>query len=159
MEGTRVDEAEHPVAELYRSEGDRLWRAIFAFTRDRTVTDDAVAEAFAQCIRRGTAVRSPRDWVWRAAFRIAAGELQERGRWRSLSIEHDATVDAPDAPWELLDALARLSPHQRAAFLLRHVGGYDAAAIGSVLGCSASSARVHIFRARRRLREHLEASE
>ena len=159
MEGSRVGEVEHPVEALYREDGERLWRAIFAFTRDRSVADDAVAEAFAQCIRRGDAVRSPRDWVWRAAFRIAAGELQERGRWRSLDVSDDAAVDSPEAPWELLDALAGLSPHQRAAFLLRHVGGYDAAAIGEVLGCSASSARVHVFRAKRNLREHLEASE
>ncbi len=46
---------------LYREEGDRLWRALFAFAHDREMASDAVAEAFAQCIRRGEAVRSPRD--------------------------------------------------------------------------------------------------
>jgi RNA polymerase sigma factor (sigma-70 family) len=55
----------------------------------------------------------------------------------------------------LLQALASLPAHQRAAFLLRHVGGYDARGIGEILGCSASTARVHVFRARRRLREYL----
>ena len=34
------------------------------------------AEAFAQALRRGTAIRDPRSWVWRAAYRIAAGEKQ-----------------------------------------------------------------------------------
>ena len=154
-----MDETERPLEAVYRDEGDRLWRAVFAFARNREIASDAVAEAFAQCIRRGDAVQSPRDWVWKAAFRIAAGELQERGRWRSLDVSADAAIEAPEAPWELLDAMARLSPHQRAAFLLRHVGGYDSAAIGGVLGCSASSARVHVFRAKRKLREHLEASE
>jgi DNA-directed RNA polymerase specialized sigma24 family protein len=38
------------------------------------------------------------------------------------------------------------------------VGGYDAGAIGDILGCSASTARVHVFRARQRLRHDLEGS-
>jgi RNA polymerase sigma factor (sigma-70 family) len=157
MEGSLVSKADDPIALLYREEGDRLWRAVFAFARDRDLASDAVAEAFAQCIRRGDAVRSPRDWVWKAAFRIAAGELQERGRWRSLSAEGASAVELPGSSARLVEALAGLSPHQRAAFLLRHVGGYDAAGIGDVLGCSPSTARVHVFRAKRKLREHLEA--
>jgi len=38
---------------------------------DPEVASDAVAEAFAQLIRRGDEVRDPRAWVWRSAFRIA----------------------------------------------------------------------------------------
>ncbi|HJP65116.1 MAG TPA: hypothetical protein VKA30_02300 [Actinomycetota bacterium] len=63
---------------LYRQEGARLWRSVYAFTADREVTNDAVAEAFAQLLRRGQDVRKPRAWVWKAAFRIAAGELKRR---------------------------------------------------------------------------------
>lgn len=69
------------ISQLYREHGARLWRAAFAFTHDRGITDDAVAEAFAQCIRRGGAVRDPTAWVWKATFRIAASALKERGRW------------------------------------------------------------------------------
>src|SRR5688500_11642304 len=68
------------IEELYRSDGDRIWRAVFAFTGDRAVASDAVAEAIAQAIRRGRAIRDPQRWVWRAAFRIAAGDLGKRRR-------------------------------------------------------------------------------
>ncbi len=132
---------------------------MFAFAHDREIASDAVSEAFAQCIRGGDAVRSPRDWVWKAAFRIAAGELQERQRWRSLTADPDSVSPVPEASARLLDAIARLSPHQRAAFLLRHIGGYDAGSIGDILGCGASTARVHVFRARRRLQHELEARD
>jgi hypothetical protein len=44
------------------------------------VANDAVAEAFAQAIRRGDEVRDPLRWVTKAAYRIAAGELQLRRR-------------------------------------------------------------------------------
>jgi DNA-directed RNA polymerase specialized sigma24 family protein len=65
---------------LYRENGDRLWWALVAFTGDRDIASDAESEAFAQAIRRGEAIRDPLAWIWKAAFRIAAGELKERGR-------------------------------------------------------------------------------
>src|SRR5437870_8933778 len=68
------------VERIYREDGGRLWRAVLVFAGDPEVASDAVAEAFAQVLRRGRAVRSPGAWVWRAAFRIAAGELKLRGR-------------------------------------------------------------------------------
>ena len=63
---------------LYRQDGDRLWRALLAYDGDPDVASDAVAEAYAQLLRRGGAVRDPQAWVWRAGFRIAAGELKRR---------------------------------------------------------------------------------
>lgn len=66
------------IERLYRERGDRIWRGLLAFSGDPEVASDAVAEAFAQVLRRGEEVRDPERWVWRAAFRIAAGELKER---------------------------------------------------------------------------------
>ena len=68
---------------LYRQDGARMWRALAAYSGSREVAQDAVSEAFAQAIARGSAIRSPQRWVWKAAYRIAAGELQERLRQRS----------------------------------------------------------------------------
>ena len=50
---------EDRVERLYREQGRRLWAAVLAYTRDRDVADDAVAEAFAQLIRRDDEVRDP----------------------------------------------------------------------------------------------------
>src|SRR4030095_4459457 len=63
------------IERLYRERGDRIWRGLLAFAGDPEVASDAVAEAFAQVLRRGDEVRDPERWVWRAAFRIAAGAL------------------------------------------------------------------------------------
>jgi RNA polymerase sigma-70 factor (ECF subfamily) len=140
--------------DLYRNEGDRLWRAVFAFAGDRGVADDAVSEAFAQCIRRGTEVRDPRAWVWRAAFRIAAGELKERGRWESLPDTDRA--EEPSSASALLDALVQLPARQRAVLLLFHYAGYASTEIAQMLGMAAPTVRVHLTRGRRRLRRLLE---
>ena len=49
--------------QLYRDDGARLWRALVAFSGDRDVASDAVAEAFAQAIGRGNHLRDPQRWV------------------------------------------------------------------------------------------------
>jgi len=76
---TKVDRAPAGVSRmeqiecLYRERGDRICRGLLAFSGDPEVANDAVAEAFAQVLRRGDEVRDPERWIWRAAFRIAAG--------------------------------------------------------------------------------------
>jgi RNA polymerase sigma-70 factor (ECF subfamily) len=149
----RIQDESDRVGRLFVEEQERLWRAVFAFAGDRDVASDAVAEAFAQCLRRGDAVRDPRAWIWRSAFRIAAGELKDRGRWAPWPAE--ASVDIPEAQG-LLVALGSLPPMQRATIILRHYAGYDAGEIAAGLGIGRSTVRVHLSRGRRRLRALLE---
>ncbi|MDP9222366.1 MAG: sigma-70 family RNA polymerase sigma factor [Actinomycetota bacterium] len=157
MQRRSATEETERVGHLYAEEGERLWRAVFAFAGDREVASDAVAEAFAQCLRRGGAVRDPRRWVWRAAFRIAAGELKERGRWARWPT--DAVVYDADPPGGLFPALRSLPPMQRATLVLRHYAGYDAGEIAQALGIGRATVRVHLSRGRRRLRTLLEEDD
>jgi RNA polymerase sigma-70 factor (ECF subfamily) len=148
-----VDAAED-LDRLYRTHADRLWRAVFAFAGDPDVASDAVAEAFAQCLARGRAVRMAERWVWKAAFRIAAGELKER-RLRNLELE-DRAVDSEEPFADLLSSLATLSPRQRACLVLRYYAGYRPGEIAAILGSTAATVRVHLNQGRRRLRRLLE---
>jgi RNA polymerase sigma-70 factor, ECF subfamily len=142
---------------LYRDEGARIWRALVAQTGDREIAADAVAEAFAQVIRRGEKVRAPGPWLWRAAFRIAMGELRERDRRQPL--EAQSSVEMTEPPTDLLRALARLSPNQRAATLLRYYAGYSTREIAGILGANPATVRVHLSHGRRRLRGLLEDTD
>jgi len=90
---------------------------VLGYAGDVALTDAAVAEAFAQLLRRGDAVSDQRAHVWRAAFRIAAGELQRRGRTTQDVIER--AVEDPEPDWQLLGALQSLSEQQRAIVILR----------------------------------------
>jgi RNA polymerase sigma-70 factor (ECF subfamily) len=143
---------------LYDAEGARLWRAVYAYARDRDVASDAVAEAFAQCLRRGDAVRDPRAWVWRSAFRIAAGELKRRGTLTHDVPERSYEMEL-DAAEALVETLGRLSPTQRAVVLLRHYAGEPTDVIAATLGMSRATVRVHLYRARVRLAALLEEDE
>jgi len=139
---------------LYREDGTRLWRAVRAYAADTNVADDAVAEAFAQLLRRGEEVREPQKWVWRAAFKIAAGELHRRRRDVAEAPADVGALD-PECTVDLHRALALLSPSQRAAVVLHDYAGYSASESARVFGSTEAAMRVHLMRGRRRLRELL----
>jgi RNA polymerase sigma-70 factor (ECF subfamily) len=139
---------------LYREDGARLWRALVGFSGDREVASDAVAEAFAQALGRGGELRDQQRWVWRAAFRIAAGELKDRRRFQASP--SDAGYEIAEPPARLVAGLARLSPNQRAALVLHYYAGYPTKEIAGILGSSPATVRVHLSQGRKRLRRILE---
>lgn len=149
----RVTEIRGEVEALYRSEGARLWSAVRAYTGDGGISDDAVSEAFAQLLRRGDEVRHPGAWVWATAFRVAARELQQRR----------ATVpDPPDTPYDsamsdqrVLSAIARLSDRQRASVVLHYYADRPVKEVADLLGSTTAAVSVHLFRARKNLRDLL----
>jgi len=154
QDATVTSGAEAALERLFEAEAKRIWRALVAYTGDREVASDAMAEAFAQALARGDEVRSAERWVWRAAFRIAAGELKTRARDRPM-IE-DLRYDMPEPPRDLIAALHKLSPRQRAALVLHYYVGYSTREIGEIVGSSAATVRVHLSQGRRRLRRLLE---
>ena len=148
------ESAERRLERVYREQGARLWRALLLTSGSREVADDAVAEAFAQALRRGRAVRDPAAWVWRVAFRLAAGELKERGRVRAF--EDEPMIGLPDPFIDLWRAMARLPMKQRASIVLADYAGWSHREVARALGSTVSAVGVHVHRARKRLRDLLE---
>lgn len=135
---------------VYRHEADRMWRALFAYAADTEIASDAVAEAFAQAIRRGAAIRDARAWVWKAGFRIAAGELKRRSR--NTDLIPDGSYLDPEVDTELLAALAKLSDGQRAAVILHYYTDMSVREISARTGMSQLSVRANLSRGRKRLK-------
>jgi hypothetical protein len=98
-------------------QGPAIWRALLAFSGDRDVADDALDEAFAQALARGEGIRDPLRWIWRVAFRVAAGELKDRRRAGEL-VGPGAAEAFPEPLLHVFAALQRLSPNQRLAVVL-----------------------------------------
>ncbi len=137
---------------VFEQEARRLWWSVLAIAGDREIAHDAVAEAFAQALARGAAIRDPSAWVWRAAFKIAKGELKRRHGSRPMEEGH---YDLPE-PVGLFEALERLSPNQRSAVVLHHYAGYKLREIAGILGTTKGTAGVHLSRGRRRLQRIME---
>lgn len=154
--GDQVDPAvfsEDRVEAAYRQHSAKMWRALLAYSGDPDVASDAVAEAFAQALRRNGDIRHVERWVWRAAFRIADGELKARRRYLP---EIDPPVDSPDPVLDLGHALQEVSPRQRASLFLFYYCGYPPSEIAHMIGSTQSAVRVHLYRGRRRLAEILD---
>jgi RNA polymerase sigma-70 factor (ECF subfamily) len=156
--GANIETDRHAAIEaIYREHGDRLWRALRLATASEDVASEVLAEAFAQLIARGVAIRDPGAWVWRSAFKIAAGEMQRRGRHDPLPQE--LPVESPELLVDLERALRTLSPHQRTAVILAEYAGWSHMEIARTLHSTPAAVGVHVHRARRRLRALLEVRD
>ena len=147
------------VERAYRAIHSRLWRSLVAYTGDVEVAGDAEAEAFAQALRRGDAIDDAEAWVWRSAFRIAAGMLDGE---RHRSLAPSATQgcgELPPSVIEFIDLLGGLSRQQRACVVLRYLGDYRPVEIAELLGTTAGTVRVQLHRAHDHLRTTLEVIE
>ena len=138
---------------VYREHGDRLWWAVLAFSGDRDVASDATSEAFAQALRRGEALHDPLAWIWRVAFRVAAGELKRRGTVAAPLSE--PFYELPEPAAHVTEALKQLPAQQRAAVVLHYYADRPIREIAEVLGTSTSTVAVHLHRGRNRLRDLL----
>ena len=138
---------------VFREDGDRLWRALVTFTGDPELASDCVAEAFAQALRRGSAVRDPQAWVWRTSFRIAAGELKRRSK-TTPTLPDTGYLD-PELDAELHEALTQLPTQQRVAVVLFYYLDAPITEIARRTGMSQLSVRVNLSRGRKRLRQLL----
>lgn len=136
---------------VYRQDGDRLWRALYAFAGDEEVASDAVAEAFAQALRRGSAIRDVRSWVWRAAFKLAKGDLQRQSSLSRADMPEGVFHDARPDP-ELLAALQGLTLQQRAVIVLHYYVDCPVREIALRTGINPLAVRAHLSRGRKRLR-------
>jgi RNA polymerase sigma factor (sigma-70 family) len=151
--------ADGDLERLYREHGDRLWRSVLAYAGDREVASDAVSEAFAQALRRGDAIRDPLPWLFRTAFRVAAGELADRRRRCGSDPPEEAGYEMLEPADQLVSALRRLSRKQRAAVVLHHYAGYSVNEIARMIDSTGPAVRVHLSRGRKSLRALLSKEE
>jgi RNA polymerase sigma-70 factor (ECF subfamily) len=153
MRTRAVSDSRLRLEEVYRAHRERLWRSLFAFTGDRNVAEDALAETFAQALARGEEIERIDAWVWRTAFRVAAGQMKERES-RPLP-ERDQAYYLPEPVDHLVRALRRLSPRQRLAVVLHDYGDRPTHEIAAHLGTSRATVYVHLSEGRRKLRRML----
>ena len=142
------------VETVFREDGDRMWRTLFVFSGDPDIASDAVAEAFAQALRRGAAIRDVRRWVWRAAYRVASGDLKQRSVIDRGPVP-DVAAAQEGIDLELLGALRRLTPQQRTVLTLFYYVDCPVREIARRTGLNALAVRAHLSRGRKRLREVL----
>ena len=159
--------------------GDRLYSLALRITRDPDLASDAVQEAFATALQRADDFRGEArlgTWLHRIVYTKAIDLLRARGRDAPLPDEDAGGRPQEDErlggaptwsrpPDEILfgsetrqaldKALMELTPMQRLVFELREVEGRATEEVADILSLPPGTVRVHLHRARMRLRARL----
>jgi len=129
-------------------------RTAYVILQDRGRAEDVAQEAFTQLVlrwRRVSRYERPEAWVRRVAIRLATRSLK-RERIRGL-LERSVVQSPSHRPGDpgVMWAISELPPQQRAAVALFYLEDRRVGEIAGMMGCSASTVKVHLHRARKRL--------
>jgi len=149
------------LVERYRRDFGRIAEALVG---DPDAAADALQEAFIRAFRSLDSCRDPdrfRPWF----YRIVANQCHDQRRRRpAVPIEDvevaaketaDAAVQDDELAGRLEQALERLTPEQREAFVMKEVEGRSYAEMAGLLDMSADALKMRVHRARETLKELL----
>jgi RNA polymerase sigma-70 factor (ECF subfamily) len=141
----------------------RLIRVAYRMLGSLADAEDAVQETFLRWLRTDrTTVREPEAFLRRVVTRIAIDQLKSArsrrevyvGPWLPEPIVEPEEAEIDDVTLPLMMALERLSPLERAAFLLHDIFGVPFDEVAETIGRDAAACR----QLARRARDHVRAS-
>ena len=147
--------------EFFRLERDHLFGTLCLITGDRDEAEELAQEAFTTVWERWDRVQgmdNPAGYV----HRVATNAFRKRYRRQMVlrrvlphvaEREHEGSAEAPAV---LHEALAALTPRQRAALVLTELWGFSAAEAGRALGVRASTIGALKHQGRNTLRERAD---
>lgn len=144
----------------FEAQRPRLIRLAYRMLGSVAEAEDVVQDAWLRWTRTEEAVRDPAGWLVRTVSRLCIDRLRSakvqreayRGPWLPEPLIEELNVDplerAEEVSVAFLLALQRLSPLERAVFLLHDVFDEDYAAIAETLGRNEAAVRQLAARAR-----------
>ncbi len=155
----------HKIVEKYRTKAMTMAMNILGNRED---AEDASQEAFIQIyqnLKRFDFSQSFSNWFYSILYKRCLDRLRKRKRfynfYQRMKIEPSQSFSIqppnPSAFPKLKEKLfGYLNPRERITLFLWANEGFTSAEIASVLKCSPSTARVHLFKARRKIKALLE---
>ncbi|WP_372784204.1 RNA polymerase sigma factor SigJ [Phenylobacterium sp.] len=153
------------LTEAFEAQRPRLIRLAYRMLGSVAEAEDAVQDAWIRWSRAGEGVEDPAAWLVRTTTRLAIDRLRAakaqreayRGPWLPEPLIEPLTEDpverAEDVSVAFLLALERLSPLERAVFLLHDVFDEDYGTVAETLGRTEPAVRQLASRAREHVRE------
>jgi RNA polymerase sigma-70 factor (ECF subfamily) len=135
---------------------------------NREDAEDACQETFIQVFKHLAhfdVQKSFKNWIFTIVTRRCLDQLKKKRRFQkaSVRIKNELSQEACARPSHLAEKkqlsrelLRHLSPKERTVLALWANEGFTAAEISEVLRCSASTARVYLFNARKKIKPFLE---
>ncbi len=154
------------LVERYRAE---FGRYALAAVGDRDTAQDAMQEAFIRAYDALATCREPDRfgaWFFRILTNQCRNAVARRRETVPLEAVEAAGTDRADAAVEraelgerLETALARLTPEQREAFVMKHVEGRSYEEMAQLLGVGSDALKMRVHRARDALRAMMGGGE
>ena len=151
--------------DAFEAQRPRLTRLAYRMLGSVAEAQDAVQDAWLRWTRAGDDVADPAAWLVRTTTRLCIDRMRAaksqrdayRGPWLPEPLIEDLAVDpverAEDVSVAFLLALERLSPLERAVFLLHDVFEEDYAEVAETLGKTEPAVRQLATRARAHVKE------
>lgn len=151
--------------DAFEAQRPRLTRLAYRMLGSVAEAEDAVQDAWLRWARAGEAVADPAAWLVRVTSRLCIDRMRAaktrrdayRGPWLPEPLIEELSVDpverAEDVSVAFLLALERLSPLERAVFLLHDVFDEDYAEVAETLGKSEPAVRQLATRARAHVKD------
>ena len=152
------------LVDAYQAE---IMRYLVRLTGHRDDADDLFQETCLRGFRAFGRLRrnsNHRAWLYRIATNVYLNHRRRVRRRAETALGDDfeawfpadsAVSDLAPARLALTRAIRSLSRRQRSAFLQRKLQGRSYAEIGETLGCTATTARAHVYQAATRIRRDL----
>lgn len=156
--------ASRAVDDLYRAHAGEVFRYAYAMLGNRADAEDVTQTTFINAMRaleRGDRPLKPSNWLITITHNIVRQRFrQQQARPAEVELDYDvvfeeAQHDGPSTE-ELVRALQRIPPAQRAALVMRELEGRSYKEIESILDTTTGALETLLFRARRSLAEELE---
>lgn len=153
--------------ELFDAEFPAVVRSVFVVCQDLGWAEELAQDAFLELLRQWGRVSRydrPGAWVRRVAIRkaVQATRREARRSWfeRRAAGPGDAGLHPGAVPDDgLWGAVRSLPGQQRAVVALFYYEDLSVEDVAGVLGCSVSTVKVHLHRARAALRARVSRSE
>jgi len=150
-------------ADFVSADATRLMRIAYLLTGHHQAAEDLLQETLERVYVAWPRVDNPFAYARAALASRAASRWRDRARRREAPLTEAADVahgaDGPERIAqrdELVRALARLGPRQRAAVVLRYLEDLSEAETAAALGCSVGTVKSQTSRALARLRAVLD---
>lgn len=154
---------------LVRRYQDPLFRHARRMVEGEDRAQDLVQRAFVKGFRKLRSCRNPEKvggWLYRITTNLCKDHLKSRRRdevalddapqMSSPRGDPDAALERTALREEIREALDRLTPDQKEAFLMKHLEGRSYSEMSELLGASVSALKMRVHRAREELQELLK---
>ncbi len=157
------------MATLYEHFKTPLFGLTFRYTYNFAAAEDLIQDIFIKVFTNLHMLDEDRafvGWLYRISVNTCLSYLRSHKKWlqKTISLEEvhhylsDASAEDADEVTNrpLEEAIKNLPPRLKSVFLLHDVQGFKHQEIANILGCSVGTSKSQLFKARMKIRKHLE---